>query len=410
VTEATTTGPGLLRGFGVEIEWMTVAATDGAVRPLAPALLTEEGEVHDERDRGLMGWSNELATHVIEVKTQDVPGRLEGLAARFQAEAQEINRRLSRLGARLMGGGAHPMMNPHRDAELWGGGQSEIYRAYDRIFDCRGHGWVNLQSTHLNLAFDGDEELARLHAAVRLVLPLLPGLAAASPYLDGRRQPFLDARLDTYRRNQARVPEIVGSVIPEPIASAADYQDRILAPMYAAIAPHDPEGLLAEEWLNSRGAIVRFDRSALEIRVLDCQECPAQDLAIAAAAVAVIRALVEGRIPGGLSDGCSTERLATHFWRAARFGSTAVLDDDDYLRALGVPQLREPSLHELWRALLDRHPVAAEHDSPLGRILRSGTLAERMVRRAGAEPSPAMLVTLLAELGGCLASGEAYLP
>ncbi len=201
-------GVGLFEGYGVEIEWMTVAVTDGAIQPLAPLLLTVDGEVRDERERGDMGWSNELATHVIEAKTLDVPAQLEGLAARFQAEAMAMNRLLAPAGARLLGGGAHPTMDPLVDATLWGGGQSSIYRAFDRIFDCRGHGWANLQSTHLNLAFDGDEELRRLHAAVRLVLPLLPGLAAASPYLDGCRQPHLDARLDTYRRNQARVPEI----------------------------------------------------------------------------------------------------------------------------------------------------------------------------------------------------------
>ncbi len=54
--------------------------------------------------------------------------------------------------------------------------------------------------------------------------------------------------------------------------------------------------------------------------------------------------------------------------------------------------------------------MAAEHHPALERILRAGTLAERMVRRAGAEPSEEMLVTLMSELGGCLARGEAYAP
>ena len=33
--------------------------------------------------------------------------------------------------------------------------------------------------------------------------------------------------------------------------------------------------------MNSRGAIARFDRNAIEIRVIDVQECPKADLAIA---------------------------------------------------------------------------------------------------------------------------------
>jgi hypothetical protein len=34
--------------------------------------------------------------------------------------------------------------------------------------------------------------------------------------------------------------------------------------------------VLRHEWVNARGAIARFDRSAIEIRVLDVAECPPQ--------------------------------------------------------------------------------------------------------------------------------------
>ena len=44
--------------------------------------------------------------------------------------------------------------------------------------------------------------------------------------------------------------------------------------MYRAIDPLDTEGILQEEWLNSRAAIARFDRGAIEIRCMDTQECP----------------------------------------------------------------------------------------------------------------------------------------
>jgi len=39
--------------------------------------------------------------------------------------------------------------------------------------------------------------------------------------------------------------------------------------------------VLQNEWLNSRGAIARFERDTIEIRVLDSQETPAAELAIA---------------------------------------------------------------------------------------------------------------------------------
>ena len=65
--------------------------------------------------------------------------------------------------------------------------------------------------------------------------------------------------------------------------------------MYRDIAPLDPEGLLQDEFLNARGAIARFDRSTIEIRVLDTQECPSADLALAAVVVAALKGLVEER-------------------------------------------------------------------------------------------------------------------
>ena len=58
-------------------------------------------------------------------------------------------------------------------------------QAFDRIFSCQGHGWANLQSMHINLPFADDAEFGRLHAAIRFLLPLLPGLTASSPVMDG---------------------------------------------------------------------------------------------------------------------------------------------------------------------------------------------------------------------------------
>jgi len=396
----------LFEGVGVEIEWMTVAAESFAVRPLAPMLLTDDaGVVRDERDRGELGWSNELATHVIEAKTLGVPASLDGLGGAFLGEARAIAALLEPHGGRLLGGGAHPRMDPATDATLWDGGQSEIYEAYDRIFTCAGHGWVNLQSVHLNLAFDGDDELHRLHRAVRLVLPLIPALSAASPYLEGRRQPYLDARLDTYRRNQARVPQIAGLVVPEPILGVADYHATILAPMYAAIAPHDPEGLLQDEWLNSRGAIVRFDRSALEVRVIDCQETPTQDLAICAQVVEVIRALTDGRLAAeGHDDAASTEHLAKTFWSVAKDADEAVIDDPALLRSFGFEG--EKTAADVWRSLAERFPPASEHHAGLEAILDEGPLARRMVRTLGDAPEPEALTALMSAMSECLVAGS----
>ena len=57
-------------GFGIEIEYMIVDRTTLDVAPLADRLLTEAaGELTEETEQGEIAWSNELALHVIEVKT-----------------------------------------------------------------------------------------------------------------------------------------------------------------------------------------------------------------------------------------------------------------------------------------------------------------------------------------------------
>ena len=114
------------------------------------------------------------------------------------------------MAARLMPTGMHPWMNPRAETVLWPDDGSSIYESYDRLFDCRSHGWSNLQSMHINLPFADDEQFARLHAATRLVLPLLPALAASSPVVDGKPTGLMDYRLEAYRTNQARMPSITG--------------------------------------------------------------------------------------------------------------------------------------------------------------------------------------------------------
>ena len=93
------------------------------------------------------------------------------------------------------------------------------------------------------------------------------------------------------QRHARRVPSVSGRVVPEAVFTRPDYEREILGRIYADMAPHDPEGVVRHEWCNARGAIARFDRSAIEIRVLDVQECPRADLAIAALVTAVLRAL-----------------------------------------------------------------------------------------------------------------------
>lgn len=405
----------LFEGYGIEIEFMIVDAGSLSVRPIADALLAERnGPEANEWVNGPITWCNELTRHLLEFKTSGPASTLYGLSGHFQENIRALNEQLGRHDGRLLPGGMHPWMDPHRELELWPFGQSEIYEAYDRIFSCQGHGWANLQSMQVNLPFCGDEEFARLHAAIRLVLPILPALAASTPYADGRFQGLLDYRMEVYRHGSDRVPEVMGDVIPETVRDMADYHDLILAPMYRAIAPLDTDSLLQEEWLNSRGAIARFDRMAIELRVMDSQECVQADIAIAEVASLLVRALVE-EAWSDLKEQQSMDQLTLvgAFLASIREGEAADISSRAYLERLGILS-SEARAGKLWGTLVEqlanRYGLTTETGRIMEHILGHGTLARRLLAAAGPAPDRANLAAAYQRLADCLADGEMFSP
>lgn len=410
-------GAALFSRFGVELEYMIVDARSLDVRPIADSLLAAEaGEITGEVERGAITWSNELVAHVVEFKVSEPARAFDHLPDAFQRNIHDANARLAPLHARLMPGGMHPWMNPLRDTKLWPHEYNEVYEAFDRIFGCQGHGWSNLQSVHLNLPFANDEEFGRLHAAIRLVLPILPGLTASSPVIDGRLSGVLDNRLEVYRTNSRKIPMVAGRVIPEPVFTRAAYEAEILQPLYAAIAPHDPAGVLRHEWLNARGAIARFQRNTIEIRVMDVQECPAADIAICAAVVALLQAIVAGHFgPLDVQKAFAIEPLETILLSAIRDADKAKIADRDYLRFFGGAG-PDGTVGDLWRRLIDglfaEGGLDRRWQSTLEIIQHEGPLARRLtnaLQKSGfSTASPQPLRNLSAELCDCLEAGRMF--
>jgi gamma-glutamyl:cysteine ligase YbdK (ATP-grasp superfamily) len=403
---------GLFAAVGIEIEYMLVDRETLDVRPLAEALLRDgSGRICSEIESGELAWSNELAAHVIELKTNGPRPSLAGLEAALEGDVARINARLAAHGAQLMPTGMHPWMDPARETVLFPGEYGSVYQAFDRIFGCSGHGWSNLQSVHVNLPFADAGEFGRLHAAIRLVLPILPALAASSPFADGRATGWADSRLEHYRSNARRVPAVTGAVIPEAVFAPQAYEREILGRIYADLASHDREGVLRHEWVNARGAIARFDRGAIEIRVLDTAECPAVDLAIAAGAIALTSALVCDELaPQERQRELATERLAAIFLDVARDAGRALVCDADYLRALGGTGA-PCTAGELWAGLVEG-PLAGLLSARHARLLRGlaarGCLAQRLRARLGNGFDRDSLRALYRELCACLARGVPF--
>jgi carboxylate-amine ligase len=307
----------------------------------------------------------------------------------------------------------HPWMDPS-SVQLWPHGTRVIYETFDRIFSCKGHGWANLQSMQINLPFAGDEEFARLHAAIRFLLPLLPGLTASSPVVDGERNGILDNRLVVYRGNCARIPSVTGAVVPEPMSSIGEYQERLLEPIYADLAPHDPEGVLRNEWVNARGAIARFDRMAIEIRVCDVQETPFMDVAYAGLIVEVLKLLCADQWLD--RDGMNrwrTADLAKLLELTERRAEGAGIGDRRFLAAFGY-RGGSTDLKGLWEHLIETVSARGSLDAATGRrlehYLRHGSLASRIGKAVGLAPSRATLAKVYEQLCEALADGTPFAP
>ncbi|RYF03486.1 MAG: glutamate--cysteine ligase, partial [Deltaproteobacteria bacterium] len=318
-----------------------------------------------------------------------------------------VNGLLDKHHAQLLPTAMHPLMDPHKETRLWPHAHNEVYEAFNHAFDCRGHGWSNLQSTHLNLPFANDAEFGQLHAAIRLLLPILPALSASSPIVEGKLSPHLDARLEFYRHNARRVPSVAGKVIPEGAYTRKDYEMNILARIYQDMSPHDPEGVLQHEWANARGAIARFERSAIEIRTLDVQECPRADISIAAAIVSVLKALCSQRWVSLRDQQMWPVAPLAAIWRGGvTQAHDYVIDDEAYLRAFNFTAQKQCRTSELWQHLLET--VWPAWREPMRIILSQGPLARRIVRAVGRDLSADHIRTVYRELGDCLRSNRMF--
>ncbi len=403
-------------GYGIELEYMIVDQHTLAVIPMTDKLLRmEAGSYVSDVARGEVGWSNELVKHLIEIKNPSPVPDIAPLVATFQTEIQYINRLLAPHNAMLMPSAMHPWMKPHNETRLWDHDNTNIYQTFDRIFNCKQHGWANLQSMHLNLPFFNDDEFSRLHAAIRLVLPIIPAIAASSPIVEGNNAHFMDYRMEVYRSHPIKIPSIIGQVIPETAMTKSQYVEQILSPMYRDIALFDPDGVLQHEWLNARGAIPRFDRNAIEIRVTDLQECPQADLAIASAVIAVVRAIYDNQWATlEMQQQFSTERLVQIMHHCIRDAEKTMIEDTDFLALMGFPAPRCEA-RELWRHLIEvlmwNKPAFGETSHAiLNVILEHGPLARRIFQAVGGDFSHQNLKAVYLSLCTCLEKGQMFLP
>lgn len=402
----------LFEVYGIELEYMLVNTNSFKVAPIVDVLLTKKnGKITSDIENGSIAWSNELVGHVVEIKTNGPTNDLNNLAEAFHQNIIEINGLLKPLNTKLLPTASHPTMNPLKDTQLWKHSYSEVYELYNRIFDCKGHGWSNVQSTHINLPFYDDKEFEKLHAAIRIILPLIPGLCASSPILDGKITGFKDTRLEYYKTNQKEIPEMTGLVIPERVFTKADYYATIFEPIKQVIKKYDTNNILDHHFLNSRGAIARFDRNAIEIRLVDIQECPKADIAICALIIEVLKLLVnEDTTRLKKQKKWLKQDLFSILNAVIKDGEVYNISNLDYLELFGIKQAS--SVKNVWQQLytLVKDNISKDYQNALEVIFNHGTLSTRIVNALNHDVSVKNIELVYKQLATCLEENKMFIP
>ncbi len=283
---------------------------------------------------------------------------------------------------RLLGLGMHPTLTLDRTA-VWDHDEREYYDAYNRLFNIRQHGWLNIQALQINLSYAHEQELVATYNRLRSLLPYLIAVTASSPMVEGHLTGVADNRLVYYRENQKEIPRICNRIIPEKIRSLADYR-ATQAEVFAELRQRDAE-ILCEEWVNSSGLIVRFSRTCLEIKALDEQECIRSDMAVCA----FVRSLLRSPALPLESD------------------QSALLELTDHAIQKGTQELR-PELDRLYDAAW-KHATDDERQylPVIGQRIGQGSLAECIGRRYEEERE---IIPILSDMAMCLEMNTPYQP
>jgi gamma-glutamyl:cysteine ligase YbdK (ATP-grasp superfamily) len=257
----------------------------------------------------------------------------------------------SKYRAYLLGTGMHPLLTLE-ETMVWPHRHKQIYQAYSKVFNLKQHGWLNIQSFQLNIPYFNEEKAILMHNMLAEICAYLPAISAASPIYEGQFGAYVDNRLHFYMTNQKEVNSVTGDVIPEYIFSFEQYRKEIIEKYSMELAKKGVDKcLLYKDWVNSRGAIFRFDRRAIEIRIMDEQECVKLDVALSCFLRALLRGMIRDEpnllphenlvkdfysvIAGGLNakvshpKGKTAKQVCEHFFKIA--WENALKEEKKYL-------------------------------------------------------------------------------
>jgi len=350
--------------------FLPLAISDGIIDRLC-------GRIEHEVAFGGIRVSKELQKHVLELIPAS-PASLSQLEENLFLGLRELYR-ATKNEYYFLGLGMHPLLTLDQTT-YWDHDEQDYYRAYDRLFGIKQHGWLNIQALQINIPYRDEQELVGLFNKIRSLIPYLVAVSAASPLVEGRATGYMDNRLVYYRTNQSQIPQICRGIIPERLDRVEDYV-RINRDIYRELKKQNAQ-ILCHEWVNSRGEIVRFTRRCLEIKAIDEQECLHSDMAVCAFIMALLRSELELEEDEG--------------------SLLAMLEDS---MRQGVAALR-PELERLFATAQRSATCEEERYLPLIKErIEQGSLAELMVQRLKEEKE---IEPMLSHLACCLKENIPY--
>lgn len=347
-------------------------------------------------------FGKEMQLHVMEVKANNPFKSPLQFEETMQTAVTTLNALLEKkYGYRLLGIGMHPLLQLE-ETGIWPHYHQKIYRQYGKIFNLNQHGWLNIQSFHLNLPYRKEADALQIHNYLANLCAYLPAIAASSPIFEGKNGPDIDNRLRFYRVNQKEVPSITGDVIPQYASSFNQYRRDVIERYSEDLAREGADKtLLNREWVNSRGVIFRFDRKALEVRVMDEQECIKSDVALSCFVRAALRGLLAEKA-----------ELLPHDILVRDFNSII----KDGLNA----KVEHPNGKTAWQACQHYLNLATRHADEeekkylwlVGRRLEEGNLSElirqRVAQRAQKTTFKEAILDIYSTLIRCLHDNQPY--
>jgi gamma-glutamyl:cysteine ligase YbdK (ATP-grasp superfamily) len=346
-------------------------------------------------------FGKELQLHVMEIKANHpfkTPAEFEET---MQSAVTTLSQIVQKQGALLLGTGMHPLLKL-QDTAVWPHYHKKIYKQYGKIFNLNQHGWLNIQSFHLNLPYQKEADAIQFHNQLTNLCAYLPAIAASSPIFEGEVGSDIDNRLKFYKINQKEVPSVTGEVIPEYVTSLSQYKHEVIERYSRDLkSARADKTLLNKEWVNSRGIIFRFDRQALELRVMDEQECIKSDVALAC----FVRASLRGLIASG-SELLPHNLLVKDFNAVIKDGLKAVVSSSHGKTAMHV-----------CKYFFDLAQKYANDDEKeylrlVAKRIEEGNLSERVranvLRRAQKTDFHQAIVDVYSTLINCLSDNEIY--